>query len=164
MRSRIALVVAAVVVLALGLGGALWWRQREADRDAAAAAAVTAFAAGWSAKDLTPVPFADDGTKTGFTEAVKDLADAPVRVTAGDVRRDGSSATSDLSVVWTLPGNAAWSYTVPARVVESGGRWVVATPQQGIARGTPTSPPTRRSSSSARVAPAATSSTATASP
>ena len=133
MRSRIALVVAAVVVLALGLGGALWWRQREADRDAAAAAAVTAFAAAWSAKDLTPVPFADDGTKTGFTEAVKDLADAPVRVTAGDVRRDGSSATSDLSVVWTLPGNAAWSYTVPARVVESGGRWVVATPQQGSA-------------------------------
>ena len=67
MRSRIALVVAAVVVLALGLGGALWWRQREADRDAAAEAAVTAFAAGWSAKDLTPVPFADDATKTGFS-------------------------------------------------------------------------------------------------
>ena len=47
-------------------------------------AAVTAYAAGWTAKDLTPVAFADDATKTDFTAAVKDLGDAPV---AGHHRR-----------------------------------------------------------------------------
>ena len=66
MRSRIALLVAAALVLVLGIGGALWWRQREADRDAAARAAVTAYAKAWSAKDLGPVPFADDATKATF--------------------------------------------------------------------------------------------------
>ena len=82
MRSRIALVVAAVLVLALGIGGALWWRQREADRDAAARAAVTAYASAWTAKDLAPVPFADDATKASFAPAVKDLGDATVQVEA----------------------------------------------------------------------------------
>ena len=131
MRSRIALVVAAVLVLALGVGGALWWRQREADRDAAARAAVTAYASAWTAKDLAPVPFADDATKASFAPAVKGLGDAKVHVEAGDVTRDGDTATGTLSVTWTLPGEVPWSYTVPVRVEQSGDRWLVATPATG---------------------------------
>ena len=82
MRPRIALAVAAVLVLVVGIGGALWWRQREADRDAAAQAAVTAYAKAWAAKDLASVPFADDATKATFAPTVKDLGDATVAVTA----------------------------------------------------------------------------------
>ena len=133
MRSRIALAVAAALVLVVGIGAALWWRQREADRDAAARAAVAAYATGWSAKDLAAVPFQDDATKASFAPAVKDLGDATVEVTAGDVERDGDAATGTLSVRWTLPGDVPWSYAVPVRVVDAGGRWVVATPADGLA-------------------------------
>ncbi len=131
MRSRIALVVSAVLVLAVGIGGALWWRQREADSDAAAQAAVTAYASAWAAKDLTDVPFADEATKATFAPAVKGLGDAKVTVTAGDVEREGGSATSTLSVTWTLPGDVPWSYAVPVRADKVGDRWLVATPAQG---------------------------------
>lgn len=131
MRSRIALLVAAALVLVIGVGGALWWRQREADRDAAARAAVTSFAKAWSAKDLGPVPFADDATKASFAPATKGLGKAPVTVTAGEVTRDGDTARGTLQVRWTLPGDVPWSYAVPVEVVERGDRWLVATPAQG---------------------------------
>lgn len=98
MRSRIALVVAAVLVVAVGIGGLLWWRQREADRDAAAQAAVAGYAKAWTAKDLAPVPFADDAPKASFAPTVKDLGDATATVTAGDVTRDGDTATGTLDV------------------------------------------------------------------
>jgi cell division protein FtsI/penicillin-binding protein 2 len=131
MRSRIALVAAAVLVLALGIGGVVWWRQREADRDAAARAAVTAYAKGWSAKDLDAIPFQDAATRASFAPTIKDLGDAEVAVSPGDVERDGDSATSTLSVRWTLPGDVPWSYAVPVRLVDSGGTWAVATPTTG---------------------------------
>ncbi|HYN68340.1 MAG TPA: penicillin-binding transpeptidase domain-containing protein [Ornithinibacter sp.] len=131
MRSRIALVVAAVLVLAVGLAGVLWWRQREADRDAAARAAVTAYATAWTAGDLKDVPFADDEVRASFTPAVEELGDAAVEVDAGDVERDGDTATSTLSVTWTLPGDVPWSYAVPVRLEQSGDRWLVATPSTG---------------------------------
>src|SRR5829696_8417570 len=131
MRSRIALAAAAALLLAVGLGGFDWWRQREAERDAAAAAAVTALATAWAAKDVRSVPFEDAASRASFAPAVKDLGDARVQVTPGDVERDGDSATSTLSVRWTLPGNAPWSYDVPVRVVVAGDRWLVATPTEG---------------------------------
>ena len=56
MRSPLALAVAALLVLAAGIGGALWWRQQGAEQDAAASAAVAAYVAGWNAKDLSAVP------------------------------------------------------------------------------------------------------------
>ena len=120
MRPRIALAVAAVLVLAVGIGGVLWWRQREADRDAAAQAAVTAYAKAWAAKDLASVPFADDATKATFTSTVKDLGDATVAVAASDVERDGDTATGTLDVTWTLPGDVPWSYAVPVNVAADG--------------------------------------------
>lgn len=131
MRSRIALVVAAVVLVAVGVGGVLWWRQRDAERDAAARAAATAYATAWTAKDVTTVPFDDEASPASFAGAVKGLGDAPVEVTAGAVERDGDTATTELSVRWTLPGDVTWSYAVPTRLVERGGRWVVTTPAEG---------------------------------
>lgn len=134
MRSRVALLVVAVLVLVAGVGGVLWWRQAERSRDAAARAAVTAYVAGWNAKDLSTVAFADDDAATDFAAATRALGDSPVAVTSGDVGRDGDGATTELSVRWTLPGDVTWSYAVPARVVESGDRWVVAAPAPGGSR------------------------------
>jgi cell division protein FtsI/penicillin-binding protein 2 len=131
MRSRIALVIAAVLVVAVGIGGALWWRQREADRDDAARAAVATYAKAWSAKDLASVPFADDATKATFAPTVKDLGDATVKVTPSAVMRNGDAATGTLDVTWTLPGGVPWSYAVPVTVAADGDRWEVATPTQG---------------------------------
>ena len=131
MRSRIALVVAAVLVVAVGIGGALWWRQREAGRDEAAQQAVAAYAKAWTAKDLAPVPFRDEATKATFAPAVKDLGDATVAVTASDVKRDGDTATGTLDVTWTLPGDVPWSYAVPVTLAADGERWQVVTPETG---------------------------------
>ncbi|HSO66187.1 MAG TPA: penicillin-binding transpeptidase domain-containing protein [Ornithinibacter sp.] len=131
MRSRVALVITALLVLALGVGGALWWTQRERARDAGARAAVTAYVTGWNGRDMTQVPFADDAAAADFTAATEGLGDASVEVAAAAVTRDGGVATTDLSVRWTLPGDVAWSYAVPARVVESGGSWAVAAPDPG---------------------------------
>jgi cell division protein FtsI/penicillin-binding protein 2 len=131
MRTRIALIVAAVLVVAVGIGGALVWRQREAGRDAAAQDAVTSYATAWAAKDLAPVPFADDATKATFAPAIKDLGDAKVAVSANDVTRDGDEASGTLDVTWTLPGDVPWSYAVPVTLTADGERWVVATPATG---------------------------------
>ncbi len=131
MKSRIALVVAALLVLVAGAGGAWFWRQQEADRDAAARAALSAFATAWAAKDVSAVPFADDAVRDTFPDVIEDLGEAPVVVTADDSARDGDTASADLAVSWTLPGGAAWSYTVPTVVTQSGDDWVVATPAQG---------------------------------
>jgi Penicillin binding protein transpeptidase domain/Penicillin-binding Protein dimerisation domain len=131
MRTRIALIVAAVLVVAVGVGSALWWRQREAGLDAAAQDAVTSYAQAWAAKDLASVPFADDATKASFAPATKDLGDATVAVRASDVRRDGDRATGTLDVTWTLPGNTPWSYAVPVTLAAEGERWLVATPSAG---------------------------------
>ena len=131
MKVRVAVVVAAVLVLVGGLGGALWWRQQEADRDSAAAGALEAFARAWVAKDVSTAPLADPALAKDFDSALADLEQAPVTVRPGAVRRTGTSATADLTVRWTLPGDTAWEYTVPTKVVEDGSRWVVATPDAG---------------------------------
>ena len=131
MRSRIALVVAALLVLVAGAGGAWWWRQAETDKDAAARAALAAFATAWSAKDVSAVPFADEAVRDTFPDVIEGLGEAPVVVTAGESARDGDTASGDLAVTWTLPGGATWSYTVPTAVAQSGETWVVATPKQG---------------------------------
>ncbi len=131
MRTRIALIVAAVLVVAVGIGGALWWRQREAGLDAAAQDAATSYANAWAAKDLAPVAFADDAAKATFAPAIKDLGDAEVAVTASDVTRNGDTATATLDVTWTLPGDVPWKYAVPVTLTAKGEDWVVATPSAG---------------------------------
>ena len=131
MRSRLALVVAAVLVLGAALGGGLWWREREAALDRGAEHAVSAYVAAWNAKDMSVVPFSENGAAEQFAEVIDGLGDAPVRVTSRGVARDGEAATTDLSVTWTLPGKVAWTYTLPARVLRSGERWVVGSPERG---------------------------------
>ena len=78
-----------------GPAGAWFWRQQEADRDAAARAALSAFATAWTAKDVSAVPFADDAVRDTFPDVIEDLGEAPVVVTAGDSARDGDTASAD---------------------------------------------------------------------
>ena len=131
MKSRVALLVAALLVLVAGAGGVWWWRQQGSEQDAAAKAALSAFAAALVAKDVNTVPFADTTLRDAFPDVIKDLGKAPVEVTVGDSARDGETASADLAVRWTLPGEVAWSYSVPTTVTRSGETWQVATPSTG---------------------------------
>jgi cell division protein FtsI/penicillin-binding protein 2 len=129
--------VAAATLLALAVGGALWWRhgaqEREADRDARAQ--VTGFAAAWQHKTFTRsgLRFAGttgDAVGTSFARATGGLGSAPVTVSAGPVQRSGDRATSRLHVTWQLAGKVPWSYDVPVTVVKVPGqsRWAVQPP------------------------------------
>jgi cell division protein FtsI/penicillin-binding protein 2 len=132
MRARTAWLVAAVLVVVLGAGGAVWWwRQREADRDAAARAAAVTYASAWSGKNLSRVALVDDGAAADFAAAVKGLGSAAVKARAEEVRRDGSEAGGRLAVTWTLPGKTEWAYSVPFRLTERDGRWLVTGPASG---------------------------------
>jgi cell division protein FtsI/penicillin-binding protein 2 len=134
MRARLAWTLAAVLVVALGAGGALWWwRQQQAARDAAARDAAQAYASAWAGKDLSRVPFADDGAAEDFAAAVKGLGDAAVTAEVDDVTRADATADGRLDVTWTLPLDVEWSYTVPVSLVERDDRWLVTGPGQGTA-------------------------------
>jgi cell division protein FtsI/penicillin-binding protein 2 len=131
MRARVAWLVAAVLVLVLGVGALWWWRQQEAERDAAAREAATAYADAWAGKDLSAVAFEDDGAAEDFAAAVEGLGDAPVTAAAQEVTRDDDSAAGELAVTWTLPGEVEWSYTVPFAMVEGEDGWLVTGPASG---------------------------------
>jgi cell division protein FtsI/penicillin-binding protein 2 len=131
-RSRVAWVLAVALVLALGAGGGLWWwRQNEADKDAAARAAAESYAGAWASKDLGGVGFTEEGAAEDFAAAVEGLGDSPVQAVAQDVAREGSSAEGSLDVTWTLPGEVEWTYSVPVRLVEEDGIWLVTDPGSG---------------------------------
>ncbi len=130
MRKAVVLGGVGVLVAAVGTGGYLFWRGESA-QDRAAVAVIQQFAGAWQARDVTPVPFAQADAAASFTPTVKGLSASAVTVTAGEVRRDGDSATADLSVTWTLPGDVTWAYTVPVRAAASGSRWVIAAPASG---------------------------------
>lgn len=143
MRSRPALLaslLAVVLVAAVG-GGGWWWFDRERTLDTGAKAAITAYVKGWNAKDMTGVPFAQDGAAADFAAAIKGLGAAPVTVRAEDVVREGTSATTRLEVEWTLPGGRPWAYAVPVAVVDRAGTWVVTAPAD-TSRWHPELPPT----------------------
>lgn len=123
----IASLLAVALVVAVG-GGAWWWQREERAQDAAAEAAVGAYVTGWKAKDMSAVAFAEEGAAADFAAAIDGLGAAPVTVSASPVERVGSSATSRLSVTWTLPGERPWSYAVPVTAVDRSGTWVIAAP------------------------------------
>ena len=131
MRSKIWAVLAVVALVATTAGGLWWWRRAEAARDDAARAAATAYAKGFTAKDLTGVPLQDPAAAAAFAEAVKGLGDATVTATSGPVTRDGDRATGTLNVTWALPADQTWSYAVPFTLREPDTAWVVATPTSG---------------------------------
>lgn len=131
MGRRVAWVLGVLLVVGVGAGGGWWWLQRESGRDDAARAVLTRYVEGWRAKDLTTVPFAASGPAADFTAAVNGLGSAPVAAEAGAVRREGGSATSSVTVTWSLPGEVAWRYSTPVRLVERAGRWLVTGPGDG---------------------------------
>ncbi|NHI18745.1 penicillin-binding protein [Phycicoccus endophyticus] len=131
MGRRIAWVAVAALVLAAGAGGLWWWRDRESARDSAARALLTRYAKAWGAKDLSGVPFAEKGAAKDFAAATKGLGSATVVASGEDLSRSGTSATAQLSVTWTLPGDTTWSYETPVRLLEQDSGWVVAGPRDG---------------------------------
>src|SRR5512133_671181 len=129
---------AAVAVLVVGLVGAgLWWRhlQQEAERDRVAAAAFSAVARAWAAKDLAKAPLADPAAAAAFRRAVSGMGTSTATATSREVRRDGNRATARLSVTWTVAEGITWTYQVPltatatATAVNDG--WRVDTPANG---------------------------------
>ncbi len=131
MGRRIVGVVMAALVLGAGGGGAWWWVQHESGRDAAARGALARYVAGWQARDMTGVPFAEAGAAEDFASAVRALGKAPVAAAAGSLSRDGSSAAATVSVTWTLPGDVEWRYDTPVRLLERDAGWVVSGPGDG---------------------------------
>lgn len=136
-RALVGALTAAAVVAAL-MGGGLWWRHTKAERDAdeQSAAAVAAFAKGWSQRSFPKAGAAFVGTtaqsvQDGFTKATNGLGSGPVTVSAGDVARDGDRATSTLRITWTLGGDVPWAYDVPVTVQGTGDQWAVAPPASG---------------------------------
>lgn len=123
-------ILAAALVAGVG-GGAWWWIDRERTRTAGAEGAVTAYVKGWQAKDMGGVAFAEPGAAADFAAVTAGLGKAAVAVTAGPVTRTDVTASSRLSIDWTLPGGDQWRYAVTASVVERAGRWVVAAPAKG---------------------------------
>jgi cell division protein FtsI/penicillin-binding protein 2 len=134
--------VAAVAVVAAAAGGGLWWQRSEAARtsDREATAAVQAFAAGWQQRSFTRAGARFAGTtaqavQQSFTTATQGLGSGPVTVRPGTVDRKDDSASSTLSVAWTLPGGVPWAYDVPvtAKPSGSGDSWAVSLPSSGAA-------------------------------
>ncbi len=122
--------VAAVAVAAAGGGTAYYLFGQQGD-DRAATAAFDTLATAWSRQDVSGVPFSDPSAAASFPTAVQGLGATAVAVQPGDVRRTGTTATADLSVTWTLPGDVRWTYSVAERAEQDGDRWVIAEPAQG---------------------------------
>ncbi len=132
MRARLAWVLAAVLVLVAGVGaGWWWWSRQESAKDAAARSAAQAYAAAWAGKDLSSVPFADDGAAADFAAAVDGLGDAQVTATVADTTRADATASAEVTVAWALPLDVEWTYTVPVHLVENGEEWRVRGPAGG---------------------------------
>ena len=74
-RASAAGIVVALVVAAVG-GGAWWWVDRERTRDAGALAAITAYAAGYTARDLRKVPFEDPAAADSFAPTFAGMGSA----------------------------------------------------------------------------------------
>lgn len=133
MKSRWPAVLAVFALLTVAAGGGAWWwwQRGERERDAAAQAAIAAYASGWQSRDLSGVRFADPAAVQDFTTTLAGLGKAPVTVSPGPVTRDGTSARSTLDVSWDLGAAKPWTYAVPVRLDESAGQWVVAKPTSG---------------------------------
>lgn len=133
MKSRWPAILAVLLLVAGAAGGGAWWwwQRGERAKDAAAQAALTAYASGWQARDLSRVRFADPGATKDFTSTLAGLGKAPVTVTARPMTRTGSAATSTMEVSWDLGAAKPWTYAVPVRLEESAGQWLVAAPTSG---------------------------------
>jgi cell division protein FtsI/penicillin-binding protein 2 len=118
------------------VGGGVWWRHTEAEKDAdhAARAEIIAFAQAWehrsfSAPGLLFGGVPNTSVQTDFTTTTRGLGAGPVSVRAHDIQRDGGHAVGTLHVTWTLPGGVPWSYDVPVTTsTRAGDRWAIDVP------------------------------------
>lgn len=126
--------IASLVVVALvlaGAGGWWWWQRDERAQDAAAEAALTAYAEAWAGKDVSSVTFTDPRAVTDFGTTTAGLRQATVALVPGEVAREGTTATAPMRVTWTLGPTVSWTYDVTVGLEEHAGGWAVATPAEG---------------------------------
>jgi cell division protein FtsI/penicillin-binding protein 2 len=135
---RFGIVAAVVVVVAVGLG--LWWLffvASEPDPFDGAEGAARAYAEGWTAGDLTTVPFAPPTVEeevvrqvAAATEGIGPAEDErPVRVEVvafTEDPEDDTRATARLAVEWSLlDGRAEWTYETDLTLARDEDRWGV---------------------------------------
>jgi hypothetical protein len=118
---------AAVVVLALVAGTAVWLRERAEQRRREALAAATAFLAAWSERryeDLDALTAGSDAPGDAYRRTDERLLVEEVRTTTGPLSEDGGTVPFDATLV--LAGLGEVSYRSSLDVREAGGRWRVA--------------------------------------
>lgn len=90
---------------------------------------VDAFLAGWRSGDLHTVGFIDaTGARVAAADVTKeiralsgDLVDTPPALKRkGDAKVTADTATAQVEVVWTLPGQTRWAYDRPVRLKRGG--------------------------------------------
>ena len=89
--------------------------------------AAAALAAGFSAKNLSPVPFVGSSSTAvndQFQPLVAGMGPLKPSVTVASVSRDGSSATASLLVTWTFPGvPERWTYPTEVKLAKESEQW-----------------------------------------
>jgi cell division protein FtsI/penicillin-binding protein 2 len=125
-RRRRGVVAGIVLVLLLVAGAVAWWfLSRPPPPDEAA----TAFARAWDDGDPTTGPVDDPGEADAAWQATRDgMGEAPLAVALDGVEQDAeddTSATAELTLSWTLPGDRSWSYATAAPMTRTDDGWVV---------------------------------------
>ena len=89
--------------------------------------AAAALAAGFSAKNLSPVPFVGSSSTAvndQFQPLVAGMGPSNPSVTVASVSRDGSSATANLLFTWTFPGvPERWTYPTEVKLAKESDQW-----------------------------------------
>jgi cell division protein FtsI/penicillin-binding protein 2 len=122
-RRRRWLAAALVLVVCVAAGVGWWWSTRPPPPDEAAAA----FAAAWDDGDPGAGPVSDpEAARATWEEVRAGMGDAGFAVTLDRVVQDpddDASATAELEVGWTLPGDRAWTYDTVAPMTRTDDGW-----------------------------------------
>ncbi|XVX20919.1 penicillin-binding transpeptidase domain-containing protein [Actinomycetota bacterium] len=133
MKKGTAAALALLLVLAAGGGGWWFWTKGERDKDAAAKAALTAFAQGYQQRRLSGagLAFARADDAAAFDKAVAPMQSAQLTSRLGEVDRNGSTATGTLDVSWDVGADKPWAYSIPVSAKAVGDKWVIQPPAEG---------------------------------
>lgn len=116
-----------VVVAAATAAGVVLYRRHSADQ--AAQAATDALVRAWTAGSWDGVAVQGSSSAavaTDYARIVKGLGDAHPSVTVTGRHVTGDRLTDDLSVTWTFPGGARWTYATTADFFRPSGSWLLA--------------------------------------